>query len=85
MDNKKVSCAQRRKELNTSIIYDKLCGFIEEHHYPPSVRELADMTGIKSTSTVNHYLSVMRQEGVIDYETAKPRTIRILRVLAPAG
>lgn len=70
--------AERRRQQNKDRIYTMLCAYIAEHQYPPTTRELAELTGIKSTSSVNNYLSQMREDGVIDYEPCKPRTLRVL-------
>ncbi|MBQ2939003.1 MAG: transcriptional repressor LexA [Clostridia bacterium] len=44
---------------------------------PPSVREICNATGIKSTSTVHTYLSFLEREGYINRESGLNRAIRM--------
>ena len=44
---------------------------------PPSVREICNATGIKSTSTVHGYLSLLEREGYINRESGLNRAIRM--------
>ena len=53
--------------------------FIAEHHYSPTTRECCKGIGVKSTSTVHGYLQTMRNDGIIAFDNAKPRTIRLLK------
>lgn len=46
--------------------------------YPPSVREICDAVGLKSTSTVHGYLSRLEKKGLIRRDPTKPRAIEIL-------
>lgn len=59
-------------------VFEAMQQFVAEHHYAPSTRDLSEMTGIRSTSTINRHMVKLREEGLIDYEPAKPRTLRIL-------
>ena len=53
--------------------------YIKAHGYPPSVREIGEAVGLKSTSSVHAHLSQMLRKGVIetDAEYGSPRAIRI--------
>ena len=44
---------------------------------PPTVREICDACGIKSTSTVHAYLKRLEEEGYIDREDGLNRAIRL--------
>ncbi len=44
---------------------------------PPTVREICDATGIKSTSTVHSYLQLLEQEGYINRTSGLNRAIRL--------
>jgi repressor LexA len=50
--------------------------------HPPSIREMAGHMGLKSTNFVQHCLMQLRNKGVLTYEKAKSRTVR-LAVLIP--
>ena len=51
--------------------------FIAQNQYPPSVREICEATGIKSTSTVHYYLKELVDEGYIVKDDLKKRTIKL--------
>ncbi len=46
--------------------------------YPPSVREICDAVGLKSTSSVHSHLDSLEQNGYIRRDPTKPRAIEIL-------
>lgn len=46
--------------------------------YPPSVREICDSVGLKSTSTVQSHLNKLEKLGYIRRDPTKSRTIEIL-------
>ena len=46
--------------------------------YPPSVREICQAVGLKSTSTVHSHLNKLEKLGYIRREPTKPRAIEIL-------
>ena len=51
--------------------------YISSNGYPPTVREIGNGVGLKSTSTVHSHLQTMRLMGVIEGEIDKPRAIRV--------
>lgn len=61
-----------------SELVDSIKSFIEEHGYAPSYREMCEMVGISSTSTIQALLMSLQSEGVLDFERGKPRTVRLL-------
>ena len=46
--------------------------------YPPSVREICQAVGLKSTSTVHSHLNKLEKLGYIRRDPTKPRAIEIL-------
>lgn len=50
---------------------------IKKDGYAPSVREICQALGFKSTSTVHGYLARLQKKGLIQKAALKPRTIRI--------
>ncbi|WP_195940930.1 transcriptional repressor LexA [Romboutsia sp. 1001713B170131_170501_G6] len=46
--------------------------------YPPSVREMCNAVGLKSTSTVHSHLNKLEKLGYIKRDSTKPRAIEIL-------
>lgn len=60
----------------------KILDFVNRHHtekgYPPSVREICQAVGFKSTSTVHSYIKKLEEEGQIAKDATKPRALKIL-------
>ena len=66
------------KPLNEKL--QKVLAFVKERlndGIPPSVREICEATGIKSTSTVHAYLKRLEDEGYIDRRSGLNRAIRL--------
>lgn len=51
---------------------------IREKGYPPSVREICQAVGLKSTSTVHGYLQRLEKKGLIKKEATKTRALKVL-------
>lgn len=51
---------------------------IQEKGYAPSVREICDAVGLKSTSTVHGHLIRLEKKGLLHRGTMKPRAIEVL-------
>lgn len=56
-------------------ILNAIAGYISEKGYSPTVREIANMVGIKSLSTMHAHLQRLEKKGYITKERGKPRTI----------
>lgn len=50
--------------------------FIEEQGYSPTVRELASLCGLKSSSTMHGHLERLEKQGYISKHQTLPRTIK---------
>jgi repressor LexA len=53
--------------------------YIDKNGISPTVRELADIMYIKSTSTMQGYIKRLEQEGYIKKHPTMPRSIRIIK------
>jgi len=60
--------ARRRKIVQ--VIEDS----VRRNGYSPSIREIAEATGLASTSSVSHQLRVLEQQGLVSRERGRPRT-----------
>ena len=49
--------------------------YIEDHGFPPSVRDIQDMTGINSTSKVQRILNELADKGYIERTPETARSI----------
>ncbi|HPF87845.1 MAG TPA: transcriptional repressor LexA [Candidatus Limiplasma sp.] len=50
---------------------------VKEKGYPPSVREICEATGLRSTSTVHAHLKRLEKRGLISRDSMKPRAITL--------
>lgn len=59
------------------IIYDFICDFYNTNGYSPSVREICDGVGLKSTATVHAHIENLKNLGVLDKADMKNRALVI--------
>ena len=57
---------------------------VRDKGYPPSVREICEATGLRSTSTVHAHLKRLEKKGLITRDTMKPRAITLSSMLGPS-
>ena len=50
---------------------------IEQRGYPPSIREIGDLVGLASSSSVAHQLRVLEQKGFIKRDPNRPRALSV--------
>lgn len=58
-------------------VYQYIKDYIEDKGYPPSVREICESVGFKSTSTAHGYLTRLEKKGFIKRDMSRPRAIDI--------
>jgi repressor LexA len=58
-------------------ILDYLRGFVDEHGYPPTVREIGEAVGLRSPSTVHAHLAQLERAGLLRRDPTKPRAIEL--------
>lgn len=66
-------------EEKMNAIMDYIRKFSEKNGYTPSVREIGQHCGIKSTATVHNYLGKLRARGFLSKEDNKKRAVSIGR------
>ncbi|WP_370831305.1 transcriptional repressor LexA [Kocuria sediminis] len=54
---------------------------IAEHGYPPSMREIGDLVGLASLSSVTHQLSQLEKLGYLRRDPKRPRAMEVLAPL----
>jgi repressor LexA len=64
-------------------ILEVIRNFTEERGYPPSVREIGELVGLSSSSTVQSHLKTLERRGLIQRDPTKPRALTT-RSAAPA-
>lgn len=75
----------RSSEQNQQKILDFIKREIEMKGYPPSVREICQAVGLKSTSTVHAHLNHLEDQGLIRRDSTKPRALEVLDGTQPRG
>jgi len=55
-----------------------LGSYLDEHGYPPTVREIGDAVGLASPSTVHAHLANLERVGLLRRDPTKPRAIELV-------
>jgi repressor LexA len=58
-------------------IWQFLVAYVEDHGYPPTVREIGEEVGLASPSTVHAHLANLERVGLIKRDPSKPRAIEL--------
>lgn len=66
-------------------IFEYIKNTIKNDGYAPSVRDICNALGMKSTSTVHTYLARLEEKGAIQKAAGKSRTIRVDNGTAPSS
>jgi repressor LexA len=69
-------------------IWQFLVTYVDDHGYPPTVREIGEEVGLASPSTVHAHLANLERVGLIKRDPTKPRAIELSghrRVEAPSA
>jgi len=69
---KELSAKQRR-------IFEYIRGFIDDHDYPPSIRQIQEACQISSTSVVDYNLRILERLGLIRRDREVSRAIELLQ------
>lgn len=71
-------CMQRPRGDNQQRILEYIKSEIQTKGYPPSVREIANAVGLKSTSTVHGHLMRLEKKGLLHRDAMKPRAMEVI-------
>ncbi len=69
----RTSLTNRQRE-----ILDLITTTVSDRGYPPTVREIGDVVGLSSPSSVHSHLSTLASEGFIRRDPTKPRAIEVV-------
>jgi repressor LexA len=58
-------------------IWQFLVEYVDDHGYPPTVREIGERVGLASPSTVHAHLANLERVGLIKRDPTKPRAIEL--------
>jgi len=72
-------CGDKHGAFIRRQIYGFIIGYLKEHSYPPSVREIGEGVGLRSTSTVHHHIKTMLEMGILETDAGigSPRALRV--------
>jgi repressor LexA len=59
-------------------IYDFVVEYVDEHGYPPTVREIGERVGLASPSTVHAHLANLERAGYLRRDPTKPRALELI-------
>src|SRR5207247_2360228 len=83
--------SDRRSHLLTDRqrqIWNYLESYVDDHGYPPTVREIGEAVGLASPSTVHAHLANLERAGLLKRDPTKPRALELVgreRSEAPAA
>jgi repressor LexA len=70
-------------------IWNYLVEYVDQHGYPPTVREIGEQVGLASPSTVHAHLANLERAGLLRRDPTKPRALELIgrerREPAPAA
>ncbi len=69
------SIVERNPTERQQRILDVIRTFSAERGYPPSVREIGELVGLSSSSTVQSHLKTLERRGLIKRDPTKPRAL----------
>ncbi|MBQ6675290.1 MAG: transcriptional repressor LexA [Ruminococcus sp.] len=58
-------------------VFNFIKNYVDEHNYAPTVREIQEEFGLKSTSTAHRYIITLSRKGLLERESNCNRAIRI--------
>ena len=61
-----------------------LVQYVDDHGYPPTVREIGDAVGLASPSTVHAHLANLERVGLLRRDPTKPRALELVGRPRPA-
>ncbi|MGI6234111.1 MAG: transcriptional repressor LexA [Christensenellales bacterium] len=70
---------KKRKHGETQkLILEYIRTQVEDNGFPPSVREICQAVGLKSTSTVHGHLKRLEKQGLLKRDSMKPRAMAVV-------
>jgi repressor LexA len=66
-------------------IWQFLVEYVDDHGYPPTVREIGEAVGLASPSTVHAHLANLERAGLLRRDPTKPRAVELVGRRPQAG
>jgi len=64
-------------------IWKFLTDYVDDHGYPPTVREIGEQVGLASPSTVHAHLANLERAGYLKRDPTKPRALELTGLRRP--
>ena len=83
ISHREVPTASRQVELLSNIelkILEFMIGYLRENTYQPSIREIGQEFGIRSTKTVSEHLQSIADKGFLERDPSRSRGVKILGI-----
>lgn len=71
---------EKRGQKTREKILKFIVAYIQEHGYPPTIREIGEGVGLYSTATIHNQLHRMYAEGTIETDIEDTYSSRAIRV-----
>ena len=72
MRGRKAAGQKKRDEIIEMIV-----SYMLENGFSPTIRDIGDAVGLKSTASVYNHLEKLKEEGRLSFKNNEPRTITI--------
>lgn len=69
---------QKKLTVHQAAVYQGILNYQEKHGYAPLIRELCNICGLASTSSVYNHLKALEKKGYIRRKEDTPRAIAVM-------
>jgi repressor LexA len=69
---------ERRSQQTQEKVLRAIREWFEQHGYPPTYQEIADLAGLRAASTALVHVEALQKRGVLTFDRTRSRTIRLL-------
>jgi repressor LexA len=70
--------AARTGRVRQRLVLETIRSAVEQHGYPPSMREIGQAVGLTSPSSVKHQLTALERKGYLRRDPNRPRAIEVM-------
>lgn len=64
-------------ELMRERILEAINTYINEHQYPPTIREVCGMVGLKSSASAHRHIEILKWQGLLESDEKHMRALRV--------
>lgn len=73
-----MSSADKGEQTRERIL-EAINTYINENQYPPTIREVAELVGLKSPATVFNHVEILKERGLLESDGGRQRALRVPR------